>query len=145
MIQEIQQLKEHPIRVVWIGVAVAGLLAVYFFQRWDALAAITGNSFHSYVHFAFNKSLRLILNDLCMLWIIHLWFQNTSITRLAFWIQLMDTLGLLPLYLILKLMWEGDSEISSPLLSQFHRLIVNPTLMILLFPAIYVQRWRTRL
>ncbi|MCE2996813.1 MAG: hypothetical protein LW863_14525, partial [Flammeovirgaceae bacterium] len=75
-----------------------------------------------------------------MLLIIHLWFRSASITKLALWIQLVDMLILLPIYLVLKLRIEGDSEISSPLLSQLHRLIVNPTLMILLFPAIYFQR-----
>jgi hypothetical protein len=59
---------------------------------------------------------------------------------LAVFIQLIDLVVLLPIYLLIKLAMEGDEEISSPLLSQFHRLIVNPTLMILLLPAIYFQR-----
>lgn len=75
-----------------------------------------------------------------MLWMIHLWFQSVKITRLALWVQLIDAVVLLPFYFFLKLSLEGDSEISSPLLSQLHRLIINPTLMILIFPAIYFQR-----
>ncbi len=90
--------------------------------------------------FAINRFSRLLLNDIFMLLIIVSWFHDRSVTRLAISIQLIDMFILLPLYLVLKLRWEGDAEISSPLLSQFHRLIVNPTLMILLFPAVYFQR-----
>jgi hypothetical protein len=51
---------------------------------------------------------------------------------------------LLPAYFIVKLTLEGDSEISSPLLSQIHRLIVNPLLMFLLMVGFVYQRVRTK-
>jgi exosortase F-associated protein len=75
-----------------------------------------------------------------MLLIIHALFRDPSVTRLAWYIQLVDTLILLPIYLIIKLTYEGDTELSIPLLSQLHRLIVNPTLMVLLIPAVYYYR-----
>jgi exosortase F-associated protein len=81
-----------------------------------------------------------VINDILMLVVIHLWFRDHKITRIAFLIQVVDTLILLPIYLMVKLAIEGDTEISSPLLSQLHRLIINPTLMILIFPAVYFQR-----
>jgi exosortase F-associated protein len=77
-----------------------------------------------------------------MLLFIHSLFRDPSVTRLAWYVQLTDTLILLPVYLFVKLYYEGDAEISMPLLSQLHRLIVNPTLMVLLIPAVYYQRSR---
>ncbi|MBX2966869.1 MAG: exosortase F system-associated protein [Cyclobacteriaceae bacterium] len=141
MNREIEQLKQSPKRITFLVLGVAGLAFVYLFQRTDALGWLCQCHAGANVHFIFNRSLRLVLNDLLMLGIIHVWFQNASVTKLAFWVQLVDMFLLLPLYLILKLSLEGDSEISSPLLSQLHRLIVNPTLMILIIPAVYFQRF----
>jgi exosortase F-associated protein len=86
------------------------------------------------------KIFRVVLNDFFMLVFIAAWFRDTQVVRLAFFIQIIDGLVLLPVYLYMKLLIEGNSEISSPLLSQLHRLIINPTLMILLVPAVYFQK-----
>ncbi|MBL7873728.1 MAG: hypothetical protein JNM78_19065 [Cyclobacteriaceae bacterium] len=139
---ELQRIRKQPTHATLLALALVGLAAVYLFQQKDIWSEICFCIASDHQKFVFNKSVRLLLNDLLMLAIIHLWFYNSKITRLAFWIQLIDTLILLPAYLILKLTWEGDSEISSPLLSQFHRLIINPTLMILYFLSIYFQRYR---
>lgn len=141
MNQELHQLKSHPVRVLILSLALAGLGMVYLFQQRDILGFLCGCTLEPGIHFAINKTLRLLMNDLFMLIIVYIWFFDQSITRLALWIQAIDTFVLLPIYLILKLRLEGESEISSPLLSQFHRLIINPTMMILLFPAIYFQRY----
>ena len=79
-----------------------------------------------------------------MLLILWAWFKDPFVTRLAIWIQLIDVFILLPVYLYFKLSMEGISEISMPVLSQLHRLIVNPTLMILLIPAVYFQKYSQR-
>lgn len=89
--------------------------------------------------FILRKTGRVLLNDAGMILIIIGLFNKSGVTRLALMIQVVDALVLLPLYFIVKLSWEGTSEISSPLLSQFHRLIVNPTLMLLLIPAVFFQ------
>lgn len=123
-----------------IIIALTGLSLVYLFQQSDIVYWITQNKNHPNLHFSINRGVRLLLNDIFMLLFIAAWFQDRSITRLALVIQLIDFSLLLPLYLFIKLTWEGDAEISSPLLSQFHRLVVNPTLMILLIPAVYFQR-----
>jgi hypothetical protein len=47
----------------------------------------------------------------------------------------------LPIYFLLKLNLEGASEISSPLLSFIHRLIVNPMLMVLTGIALAYQKF----
>jgi exosortase F-associated protein len=129
-------------RLAMMGIAVVGLAAVYLFQRVDVLNICQGCMFHPYTHFAAKKMLRVLLNDSFMLLFIHALFQDRSVTRLAWYVQLVDTFVLLPVYMIIKLSYEGDAEISIPLLSQLHRLIVNPTLMVLLIPAVYYQRNR---
>ena len=128
-------------RLLMIVVAILGLALVYLFQNLDLLSLICPDcSFHPYTHFALRKFVRVLLNDTFMLLLIYALFMDPAVTRIAWYVQLIDTLILLPLYLIIKLTFEGDGEISIPLLSQFHRLIVNPTLMLLVIPAVFYQR-----
>lgn len=140
MNQELNQIRQNPVSAIFLLLALAGLACVYIFQRSQVLYSLCNCQLDSDTSFILIKTTRVLLNDLFMLLIIHLWFRSPSITKLALWIQLVDIFILLPIYLTLKLRIEGDSEISSPLLSQLHRLIVNPTLMILIFPAVYFQR-----
>jgi len=120
-----------------IAIAVLGIALTFLFQEFTFLSNlnISGNA-----QFILRKVLRVLLNDFFMLIFIAAWFKEWRITRLAIAIQLIDSLILLPAYLVLKLWAEGNAEISIPLLSQLHRLIINPTLMILLIPAVYFQR-----
>lgn len=62
--------------------------------------------------------------------------------RVGFYVFLFELLILLPLYFTIKLTVEGTSEISSPLLSQIHRMIINPMLMILTIIAFFYQRFK---
>lgn len=126
-------------RILLFAVGFFGLVLVYVFQEVDFLFFLTKSNYHPHTHFIVKKILRVLLNDAAMLFIIYSIFQTRNAFRLALFIQLIDLLFLLPLYLFLKLSIEGDSEISIPWLSQLHRLIVNPTLMILLIPALYFQ------
>jgi exosortase F-associated protein len=131
-------------RLTWILLGFSGLAFVFIFQNFDLLSILCDCTFHPYTHFAFRKILRVVLNDTFMLLIIHAWFYDMKVTRIAWYVQVADMFILLPVYLLIKLQFEGDSEISSPLLSQFHRLIVNPTLMVLIIPAVYYQRLTQR-
>src|SRR5579871_205245 len=128
-------------RVIWITVAVVGVMLTFLLQDFSW---VENWSTSDDVVFILRKTFRVVLNDIFMLIFISNWFQDWKITRLAIFIQLLDGLILLPLYLFLKLHFEGTSEISSPLLSQFHRLIINPTFMILLIPAVYFQKFSAR-
>lgn len=120
-----------------IVLAVAGVASTYLLQDFQfVLSWISSET----LQFASRKILRVFLNDFFMLIFIAAWFRDWNVTRLAILIQLVDGFILLPAYLWLKLALEGNSEISMPLLSQLHRLIVNPTLMILLIPAVYFQK-----
>ncbi|MEX2234241.1 MAG: exosortase F system-associated protein [Cyclobacteriaceae bacterium] len=132
-----------PLPELWIratlfltGIAILGL--VYLFQRIN-LAVLLGD-FHPNVIFVINRTTRLILNDLACFLIIFALFRENKYLKIAFWVFLFELLVILPVYLVVKLSLEGDSEISSPLLSQVHRLIVNPMLMILLMAGFIYQR-----
>lgn len=124
-----------------------GLLALlvftltYLFQRFNTYCFFFAENCDGYTAFIFNKSLRFILNDAACLLLVKIIFLEPKYVRTAFWLFLIELAVLLPSYFILKLTMEGTSEISSPLLSQFHRLIINPTLMILLMFAFFYQNY----
>ena len=116
------------------------LAAVYIFQKASPAAwlGITGPN----AIFAVNRTIRLVANDFACFLIILAIFRTKRYLKLAFYVFLIELLIVLPVYLAVKLTLEGDSEISSPLLSQIHRLIVNPMLMILLIAGFFYQRFR---
>ncbi len=89
--------------------------------------------------FVINKTSRYLINDTLCVIMIYLYFDNLTYTKLAIFIEFFGLFVLLPLYFILKLSFEGTSEISSPLLSFYHRLIINPTLMIILIAGLFYQ------
>lgn len=137
------------VRYSLIGLIFLLLFGVYLFQRWDYLGTLVrclGLTIRPSpnVVFAFNRTLRLIINDTLCMGLIYLLFDNRNHLRLAFYIFLIELLALLPLYLVVKLNVEGDSEISSPLLSPLHRMIVNPLLMFILIGAFYYQQFTVR-
>jgi exosortase F-associated protein len=133
---------KQPKRLLLITLAVAGLALIYLLQESLILSSILPFEISSNIEFIFKKLIRVTLNDLCMLLFLYAWFNDKNIIKLGLWVQAIDTFILLPIYLLVKLSVEGASEISTPLLSQWHRLIVNPTLMLLLIPAIYYQRFK---
>lgn len=124
------------------------LIAIYVFQRFsyahalnsllpDSLQILSPNTI-----FVTNKTIRLILNDVLCVCLIYALFPGRNYLRLAWYLFLIELLIILPMYLVVKLSLEGDSELSSPLLSQIHRLIVNPLLMFLLMIGFLYQRLR---
>jgi len=124
------------------GLILAGALilaSVYIFQRLNPAGMFEGLSPNGI--FIVNRTARLILNDLACFLIIIALFRERKYLKIAFLVFLGELLVILPLYLVLKLSLEGDSEISSPLLSQVHRLIVNPMLMLLLIAGFFYQKF----
>jgi exosortase F-associated protein len=124
---------------------LAVLVFIYLFQRVDFFSIVgealgfTGSEFPN-TRFAFNRALRMVVNDVACIVLISIWFQDRRYTQVAGYLFCIEVFLILPLYLWIKLSLEGDSEISSPILSQVHRLIVNPMLMILLMVAFVYQR-----
>jgi exosortase F-associated protein len=128
---------------VLIGLlGLLGLVAAYLFQYTDILSVFALSS-SAEARFIANRFVRIIINDSSMMAILYALFYDRGVLKLAFYIQLIDLFLLFPIYLAFKLPAEGASELSSPFLSQFHRLIVNPTLMILLIPALIFQRTKS--
>lgn len=118
------------------GISLLGM--VYIFQRVD-FARYLGDV-HPNTVFVVNRAVRLILNDLACFLIIMAIFRQKKYLKMAFIVFLVELMVILPAYLVIKLTLEGDSEISSPLLSHIHRLIVNPMLMILLIAGFFYQQ-----
>jgi exosortase F-associated protein len=131
----------RPKKISLVVAAIFLLGSVYVFQRLSFLQLLD-LSFQSdsNIPFIINRTIRLIVNDLACFILIYALFEEKKYLRVAFVIFLIELFILLPTYLIVKLSVEGNSEISSPLLSQIHRLIVNPTLMFLLIIAFFYQR-----
>jgi len=133
-------------RFASIIIAMLILLVVYVFQRVSYAGLANGilpeslSINHPYVIFIFNRTIRLIVNDgACMLLIWGL-FGQMKYLKAAFVVFLIELFILLPFYFAIKLNMEGPSEISSPLLSQIHRIIVNPLLMLILIIGFYYQK-----
>jgi exosortase F-associated protein len=127
-----------------LGISALVLMVVLFiFQHeWLWFQGLTIVNDYNYLPFVMNRSLRLILNDTFCLLLFLAIFNRTKELKLASTIFLIELFLVLPFYLIVKLTIEGDSEISTPLLSFIHRLIVNPLLMIILLVGLVYQRYR---
>ena len=113
-------------------VAVTGLASVYIFQDagWftSLLPADPASAFLA------AKSFRFVVNDLLALLLIWSLFPTRGHLMAALVVQLAGLVFLLIPYLILKLHFHaGDG----PLVSFLHRLVLNPTLLLLLIPAFY--------
>lgn len=133
-------------RYVMIAMAILILLFVYVFQKVSyagMMNSILPESLsinHPYPVFIFNRTIRLIINDGACMLLIWALFEQTKYLKAAFVVFLIELFVLLPLYFVIKLNLEGTSEISSPLLSQIHRIIVNPLLMFILILGFYYQK-----
>lgn len=130
-----------------ISLVAAGLLlSVYLFQDFhllDRVLKLIGLSGpDDTIGFIVRKTLRLIVNDSACMLLVWVWFPGKPYLRLAWIIFLVELCVFLPLYFLIKLNIEGPTELSSPLLSQFHRLLVNPLLMMLLMAGFAYQKIR---
>jgi len=136
--------------IILISIAVLVFVLVFVFQRFNyavALTSVLPTTFHVQnpnTIFVINKTIRLVLNDTACMVLIFVWFKQRKYLTLAFYLFLLELFILLPGYFIIKLSLEGDSELSSPLLSQIHRLIVNPLLMFLLMAGFVYQHMRSK-
>jgi exosortase F-associated protein len=133
-----------PWRVVLIAISLVGLAGVFLFQHASWLNNYISQQQNPNLFFSVQRILRVLLNDGFMTLLLVGWFASRDVFKMALILQAIDLFILLPIYLVIKLSFEGNTEISSPLLSQFHRLIVNPTLLILLIPAVYFQRFSNK-
>ena len=117
-------------------VSVAGLALVFLFQRIN-VAEVTGLSDIHIYQFIINRSIRFILNDFLAIGLIYALFGERKYVVFALWVQGIGIVFFLIPYFILKIQYPAYN---GPLLSFLHRLILNPTLLLLLIPAFYYQK-----
>lgn len=126
-------------RILYSIIAITTLIALYFFQRFN-YSELIYSAFLPNTQFIINRIIRFFFNDLAVILLIYAIYQNKALLKIAFGIQLVEMLIILPIYFYIKLSLEGASEISSPLLSFIHRIVVNPIIMLLLIPAFWFQK-----
>lgn len=121
---------------IFLGIiAATGLLLVFLFQRLD-LALMIGIKENIW-RFIFNRSIRFILNDTLAILLIYALFYERKYVWFAVAVQVFGLVFVLIPYFILKFNFPGYN---GPLISFLHRLVLNPTLILLLIPAFYYQR-----
>jgi exosortase F-associated protein len=118
------------------AICIAGLAAVYLFQRID-LASLLGAGEGVTQKFLINRTIRFLLNDAFMIGLIYALFEEKKYLVFALWVQLTGLVIFLLPYFILKIYYPSYN---GPLISYLHRLILNPTLLLLLIPAFYYQK-----
>jgi exosortase F-associated protein len=107
---------------------------VFIFQKFDYSQLILNEASFK-TRFIFNRSLRFLMNDNLMLLLIYALFYQRKYVRFGLIVELFGLLFLLIPYFILRFSVTMDHMY----ISFLHRLIVNPTLMVLLILAIYIQ------
>lgn len=131
--------------IVVLMAGVLGLAALYVFQRFNygliLLTTIGVFEPSENLIFILNKTIRLVANDIICMTMIFSIFKEKAYRQLTAVVFLVEVALVLPIYLLLKLKIEGTSEISTPLLSFIHRLVINPTLMILTGIALAYQKF----
>lgn len=126
-------------RILYLIIAITTLIALYIFQRFNYSELISSTLLPN-TQFIINRTIRFFFNDLAVILLIYAIYNNKALLKIAFGIQLVEMLIILPIYFYIKLSLEGASEISSPLLSFIHRIVVNPIIMLLLIPAFWFQK-----
>jgi exosortase F-associated protein len=123
-----------------IGVAsLVGLIVFYLFQKIN-IASLIGIDDKT-ASFLFNKTFRFIWNDVLMIGVIYALFGQKRFVYFALAVQVFGILFVLLPYFVLKLYFHAGN---GPLISFLHRLVLNPTLMILLIPAFWLQTRQER-
>jgi exosortase F-associated protein len=133
--------RESTIRWM-IGVfSAAGLIAVFVLQKTN-VADILANDYGYMGQFIINRLIRFLLNDLFAIGLIYALFFERKYVLFALWVQLAGVILFLIPYFILRI---NFPFYNGPLINYLHRLILNPTLLLLLIPAFYYQKQITRI
>lgn len=131
-------------KIVLSLIAVLVIILMYLMQRFNYCALVFGiwdlELPSTTFQFIFNRTLRYIINDFSVILLIYAIFESKSLIKIAFGLQFIGLFIVLPIYFYFKLSLEGPTELSSPLLSFIHRIVVNPILMLLLIPGYYYQQ-----
>lgn len=117
---------------------LTGLLLVFVFQQLN-LASLMFHVHGKLPVFLVNRIIRFVLNDGLTIGLIFALFGERKYLIFSLWVQVTGMFLFLFPYLILKTYYPGYN---GPLISFLHRLVLNPTLLLLLIPAFYYQRSR---
>lgn len=129
-------MNQHNKIRIGLGIfSIVGLITVFLFQRTDVSAML--NVENEYWKFVINRSIRFIINDTLTILLIYALFSEGKYVVFAFWVQLIGLVFVLMPYFVLKFYFSGYN---GPLVSFLHRLVLNPTLLLLLIPAFYYQK-----
>ena len=124
-------------RRIAIGLFCAvGLILVFVFQRFDWSDAV-GLNLAGIGKFIFNRTIRFLLNDALAIGLIYALFGERKYVVFSLYVQAAGIVLFLIPYFILKL---NFPNYNGPMINFLHRLILNPTLLMLLIPAFYYQR-----
>lgn len=115
--------------------AVGSLLLLFIFQKVNF--AHTVLSISPLGEFMINRAIRFLINDSLSILLIYVVFYEKKYVVFACWVQLVGFFFLLCPYFILKVYWPAYN---GSMLNFLHRIIINPTLMLLLIPALWHQK-----
>jgi exosortase F-associated protein len=114
-----------------------GLLLVFLFQRVDVAAALGVNN-TGITRFLVNRTIRFLVNDAFAIGLIYALFPPRKYVMFAIYVQIFGVAAFLIPYFTLKVYYPSYN---GPYLNFLHRLILNPTLLLLLIPAFYYQKF----
>jgi exosortase F-associated protein len=119
----------------WVAglIAVAGLLALFLFQRFDWSFWTTAPAIQKFV---INRSIRFIVNDILGTLLVLALFGKRKLVIISIYVQVLGLIFVLVPYFILKMNYPAYN---GPLLSFLHRLILNPVLIYLLIFFFWFQ------
>lgn len=121
-------------RIILSVFALICLIAIFVWQRINIAAYLGVND--GIAQFLVNRSIRFFLNDALTILLLYAIFYNRKSVLFAVYVQLAGTLFLFIPYCLLKItfpIYDG------PLISFLHRLVINPVILLLLIPALYLR------
>ena len=124
-------------RIVIGVLCCMGLLLVFLFQRIDVAGAM-GMAQTNIARFLLNRTIRFLVNDALTIGLTYALFATRKYVIFAFYVQIFGLVAFLIPYFVLKLYFPSYN---GPYLNFLHRLILNPTLLMLLIPAFYYQKY----
>lgn len=126
---------KRKLRIFLIFISMTGLGSIFVGQRFD-YSLLFSDELNAQYQFIINRSVRFLLNDNLVLLLIYGLFYDRKYVKFGLAVEAFGFFFLLIPYFILRF----NTPIDHMYISFIHRLIINPTLMVLLIPAIYIQR-----
>ncbi|MDH5251478.1 MAG: exosortase F system-associated protein [Cyclobacteriaceae bacterium] len=123
-------------RIIIGALSIAGMVTVFLFQRVD-VASLIGVGEPAMQRFLINRTIRFLMNDAFAIGLIYALFKERKYVIFSLYVQVAGVVLFLIPYFVLKVYYPGYN---GPLISFLHRLILNPTLLMLLIPAFYYQK-----